>query len=152
MGGSGKTQLALELCRQMEESLDFMAVLWIDASSPYSVIQSYKMIAKKMQDDRDDCEIDSQGAFPFVQDKVQNWKRRWLIIFDDYDTPSVFRDHKVRFYIPSGRNRHVVFTSRHADSERLGHCIRVVTMSEDKSVDLLPQRSPNEEKFTKGEE
>lgn len=145
MGGSGKTQLALELCRQAEENFGFIAVLWIDASSPNSVIQSYKVIAKKIQSRENESDVDGQSAISLVQDTVQKWKRRWLIIFDNYDTPSVFRDQDIRFYVPNGKNGHILFTSRHADSERLGHCIRVATMSEDESMDLLLQRSPNED-------
>lgn len=60
MGGSGKTQLALEICQQVEENLGFMAVLWIDASSPTSVIQSYKLIAQKIQSKEDQFDTDDQ--------------------------------------------------------------------------------------------
>lgn len=150
MGGSGKTQLALELCERAQESFGFIAVLWIDASSPNSVIQSYEVIAKEIQSRKEESDIDNQRAISFVQDTVQRWKRRWLIVFDNYDTPSVFQDQDVRFYVPSGKNGHVLFTSRHGDSERLGHCIRVATMSEDESVDLLLQRSPNEDEKHEG--
>ena len=127
-----------------------MAVLWIDASSPNSVIQSYKVIAKKIQSRENESDVDGQRAVSFVQDTVQKWKRRWLIIFDNYDTPSVFRDQDIRFYIPNGKNGHILFTSRHADSERLGHCIKVATLSEDESINLLLQRSPNEDEKQEG--
>lgn len=152
MGGSGKTQLALELCQQEGENLGFMAVLWIDASSPHSVIliQSYKVIAQKISNEGGNIDIDSKNTVSFIQDTVQNWKHRWLIVFDNYDTPNAFQDQDIRFYIPSGQNGHVLFTSRHANSERLGQCIRVDTMSEDESLNLLLQRSPNEEENIEG--
>ena len=61
MGSAGKTQLALEFCRQAEELLNSRAVIWIDASSPVSVIQGYKVIAMKIlknnQDDANDEDI-----------------------------------------------------------------------------------------------
>lgn len=150
MGGSGKTQLALELCQQAEENFGFMAAVWIDASSPDSVIQSYKLIAQKITNGGFYGDIESENAISFVQDVIQKWKYRWLMVFDNYDTPNAFRDKDIRSYIPSGMNRHVLFTSRHADSERLGQCIRVATMSEDESVNLLLQRSPNEKENEEG--
>lgn len=71
-------------------------------------------------------------------------------MFDNYDTPNVFRDQDIHYYVPSGKNGHVLFTSRHEDSERLGHCIRVAAMSEDESVNLLLQRSPTEDENYEG--
>ena len=48
IGSSGKTQLALECCRRAEADLNFAAVIWIDASSPATVGQSYSAIALKV--------------------------------------------------------------------------------------------------------
>jgi hypothetical protein len=71
MGGSGKIQLALEFCRQAREGLGFMTVIWIDASSPVSVTQSYGVIARKLSgDQRDDA--DSAATISFVQDTLQD--------------------------------------------------------------------------------
>lgn len=36
MGGAGKTQVALEVCRLAKEDGRFEAVIWVDASSPKS--------------------------------------------------------------------------------------------------------------------
>ena len=34
MGGTGKTQLALEYCRCMKDEKRYRAIFWLDASSP----------------------------------------------------------------------------------------------------------------------
>jgi NB-ARC domain len=120
LGGSGKTQLALECCWHAEENLAFMATLWIDASSPMSVVESYKTIAsclsKSLPDDND-----GEATISAVKSILRNWKQRWLVVFDNYDNPLVFRTHPVNHYIPVGTYGSILFTSRHQDSRRLGH-------------------------------
>ncbi len=139
MGGSGKTQLALEFCRQAEESLGFMAVIWIDASSPVSVKQAYELIAKKISDNQPDS-VDTEAIISFVRDTLQNWDRRWLVVFDNYDNLKAFQSQGIRHYLPSGKNGRILFTSRHEDAARLGHRITVSGMSEQESINLLLQR------------
>ena len=71
MGGSGKTQLALECCRQAEEDMGFVATLWVDASSPVSIVQSYNIIARKiLKDVREDN--DSEATISLVQDTLRD--------------------------------------------------------------------------------
>ena len=48
MGGIGKTQLALEFCLRAEEARKFMTIIWINASTPVSVMQGYSIAAKKL--------------------------------------------------------------------------------------------------------
>ena len=141
MGGSGKTQLAFEFCRQAGEILNFMAVIWIDAASPVSVARAYKLIAKKISKNRQDS-TDTETTIQFVQEALRNWKRRWLVVFDNYDNPKAFQRQGIHYYIPSGNNGRILFTSRHADSKRLGYPITVSGMSDEESLDLLLQRPP----------
>ena len=152
MGGSGKTQLALEFCRQAEESLGFMAIIWIDASSPASVAQSYKIIAKSISKDRQD-DVESDVTISLVHNALRGWKERWLVVFDNYDNPKAFQSQGIRHYIPSGNSGCILFTSRHADSTRLGHSIAVSGMNDSESLSLLLQRVPlNEEEKIHGRE
>jgi tetratricopeptide (TPR) repeat protein len=152
MGGSGKTQLALEFCRQAEESLGFMAIIWIDASSPASVAQSYKIIAKNISKDRQD-DVESDATISLVHNVLRGWKQWWLVVFDNYNSPKAFQSQGIRHYIPSGNNGCILFTSRHADSTRLGHSIAVSGMNDSESLSLLLQRVPlNEEEKIHGRE
>jgi NB-ARC domain len=140
MGGSGKTQLALECCRHADENLHFMAALWIDASSPMSVVRSYKAIAslisKNPPDDKDD-----KVTVSFIKNILRDWRQRWLVVFDNYDDPAAFQNQIVNDYVPTGANGSILFTSRHQDSGRLGHLIKVSTMTEDESIELLLHKS-----------
>ena len=141
MGGSGKTQLALELCRQAKEDLGYMAVFWVNASSPVSVSQSYKAIAKKISKVQQD-DADSEDVISLVQDTLREWTHPWLFIFDNYDNPKAFQTSSVRHYIPGGKEGRILFTSRHEDSAQLGHKIEVSGMTDDESLKILLQRPP----------
>ena len=142
MGGAGKTQLALEACRQAEENGRFGAVFWVDASSPKSVIQSYKVIAQKILKNQSYMS-DAEDAIRLqVQDALREWDRKWLMVFDNYDNPQAFQDHSIRNYVPGGKSGRILFTSRHRDSTRLGHKVDASTMTENESLKLLLQRLP----------
>ena len=137
MGGSGKTQLALELCRLAEEEFHYMAVIWIRASSPASVKQSYQVAAQKLSRDRW-TETDSR-AIEYVKDTLEGWERRWLLIFDDYDNPKAFQSDNIKNYFPRSVQGSILITSRHWDSTRLGYKVDVCGMSSDESLNLLLQ-------------
>ena len=151
MGGAGKTQLALEVCRKAEQNSRFGAVIWVDASSPKSVIQSYKIIGQKLLNHQS-YNLDDEDTIRLqVQDALRNRDGQWLMIFDNYDNPRAFQSHSIRDYLPSGRNGRILFTSRHQDSARLGHSIDASTMTENESVELLLHKLPlSEDKFTHG--
>ena len=139
MGGSGKTQLALECCRRAESNSSFTAVLWIDASSPMTVAQSYSAIALKVTGGSQSV-FGIEESMAIVEGALQQQKGRWLAVLDNFDDPRSFEKHGLRHYVPKAKNGGVLFTSRNASSERLGHVIRVSGMSEDESSDLLLQR------------
>ena len=150
MGGSGKTQLALEFCRRAEKNLAFMAVVWIDALSPISVEQSFKVIAKQISKDRHE-ESNIESTVSFVQDILSAWNQKWLAVFDNYDNPRAFQSRGILSYLPTSDYGSILFTSRHADSARLGHLIEVFGMDENESLNLLLQRGPlDEEESTRG--
>ena len=148
MGGSGKTQLALEFCRQAEKDMGFVAVVWINASSPVSVMQSYKAVAKKILKNQEG-DANSENLISLIQDTLRDWKYPWLFVFDNYDNPRAFQSPSIRDYIPSGGNGRILFTSRHVDSARLGHKIEVSGMTENESLEVLLRRVPrnDEESF-----
>lgn len=145
MGGSGKTQLALECCRYAQETLQFIATLWIDASSPRSVTESYKAIAscilKNLPDNNDDMH-----AVTAVQNVLRDWKQQWLVVFDNYDDPEAFQVRSINDYIPTGVNGAILFTSRHHDTRRLGNLISVPSMTIDESLELLLHKSSSSAK------
>ena len=143
MGGSGKTQLALECCRRAEADSSFTAVIWIDASSPATIAQSYSTIALKVIGGSQSL-VDVEESMAIVEGALQQQKREKLAVLDNFDSPKDFQEHSIQHYVPKATNGSVLFTSRHASSERLGHVIRVSGMSEDESLDLLLQRPISE--------
>ena len=147
MGGAGKTQLALDICRQAEESDRFGAILWVNASSRKSVIQSYKIIAQKILKQCHNLDVEDTLRLE-VQDALQHWDRHWLMVFDNYDNPQAFEGHSIRNFVPSGKCGRIVFTSRHQDSARLGYQVDVSSMTENESLKLLLQRLPLSENET----
>ncbi len=152
MGGSGKTQLALEFCRQAQEDLGFMDVFWINASSPISVIESYKAVAKRLSKSQQD-DADSEHVISLVQDTLRAWEQPWLFVFDNYDNPKAFEPTSIHYYIPKGKQRRVLFTSRHKDSARLGYKVDVSDMTESEGLEVLLQRPPeNDEESLQAKE
>ncbi|MCJ1231793.1 hypothetical protein MMC12_008472 [Toensbergia leucococca] len=143
MGGSGKTQVALECCRRAEADSSFTAVIWIDALSPATVAQSYSTIALKIIGGTRSI-ADVKESMAIVERALQQQKGKWLAVLDNFDNPKDFQEHSIQHYIPKATNGSVLFTSRHASSERLGHVIRVSEMSDDESLDLLLQRPTSE--------
>jgi tetratricopeptide (TPR) repeat protein len=145
MGGTGKTQLAFRCCQKAKE-MGFMAALWINAASPSTVIQSYRSILHLISPGDETANNDSD-AILLARNKIERWIGRWLIVFDNYDNPRAFTSRPIREFIPLSETGHILFTSRHEDSSRLGRCISLSGMTEDESVELLlqgPASSPKE--------
>ncbi|KAI9861251.1 MAG: hypothetical protein M1813_005424 [Trichoglossum hirsutum] len=141
MGGQGKSQVALEYCRVARTSGRFQAIFWIDASSPNTVSRGFEMITAKISGaGREFNDIESKIAF--VRETLARWRSPWLMVFDNYDQPSEFKN--ITAYLPRGETGAVLFTSRHADSERLGVTIRVTQMTEDEGLEILLHQSKRE--------
>jgi tetratricopeptide (TPR) repeat protein len=138
MGGQGKTQLALEYCRLSRISETYQAIFWVDASSSNTVSRAFEAIAAKISyPGRVFNDIESKVAF--VKGTLEGWQMPWLMVFDNYDNVDEFRN--ISDYLPEGRTGTILFTSRHASSERLGSTIRLTQMTEDGSLELLLRQS-----------
>ncbi|RDL30230.1 uncharacterized protein BP5553_10508 [Venustampulla echinocandica] len=140
MGGCGKSQLALEYCRQGENKKLFSAVFWLDASSPTSIAQSFADIAHELLKPNFDI-ADEKGNIQFVLRQIKAWQFRWLLVFDNFDDPSAFGDRSIRQYFPQSGYGSILFTSRHAVAKNLGSYIEVTNMSDDEALQLLLKRS-----------
>jgi Flp pilus assembly protein TadD len=149
MGGCGKSQLALEYCRQGQNEKWFSAILWLDANSPMSIAQSFTNIANKLSKPNFDI-ADDKGNIRFVLDTIEAWKFRWLLVFDNFDDPSSFSNTNIKEYFPRGRYGSILFTSRHTEAKSLGQgfYIEVTTMSNEEALQLLLERSQAEKTST----
>jgi hypothetical protein len=138
MGGQGKTQLALEYCRVAKTSERYQAIFWIDASSPNTTSRGFETVAAKISSPRRVFD-DIESKIAFVKETLGRWEKPWLMVFDNYDQPDKFKN--ISAYFPQGQTGSILFTSRHADSKRLGVVIRLTHMTEDEGLELLLRQS-----------
>ncbi|CZR70053.1 uncharacterized protein PAC_19954 [Phialocephala subalpina] len=139
MGGSGKTQLAMKYC-QLQSDRN-VSVLWADASSERSLKQSYSVFAQIISK-----ALCLTTTFPnpdasmlYVNEYLRSSLKRWLLVFDNYDTPSEFED--IRAFIPDAAHGTIIITSRSREAARLGEDIEVNGMHEPEALELLLRRT-----------
>ena len=140
MGGCGKTQLALQYCQQSEAKRQFAGIFWVDASSPAATAQSFVTIAGIITNNTVDLK-DDEVVLQTVKSILSSWTDCWLLVFDNFDDPSAFKDRDIKEYFPHGENGAVLFTSRHGDVKRLGNTVPIAEMSESEGLELLFRQS-----------
>jgi hypothetical protein len=96
MGGQGKTQIALEYCRQSQSR--YSNIFWVNTNSEMIAVQSLERVAAEIgqvlagiNDDRTKVRVVVRG--------LAQHRERWLMVLDNYDDPSGFPD--VDQFIPS---------------------------------------------------
>ncbi|KAL9056761.1 MAG: hypothetical protein Q9162_002732 [Coniocarpon cinnabarinum] len=118
MGGTGKSQIAFELCRmgreRYQDKLD--AILWVDASSEAALRARYEEIADVVGSP-EEIPSDCNRRVEFVKGVITSFSRSWFMVFDNFDDPVTFPN--IEDYIPDSAVGSVLFTSRHADCEAL---------------------------------
>ncbi|KAI5466489.1 hypothetical protein BGZ63DRAFT_132708 [Mariannaea sp. PMI_226] len=145
LGGSGKTQIALEYAyRRIRDPA--CSVFWVDADSQATFARDYKNIARKLGLK---MEVDDQQMLQNVRDRIEH-EPRWLFILDNADDLSLFGVPRARNspksmglfeYIPKVGSGTVLWTSR--DERIVGTLvssqrgIRVVQMREEEAHNLL---------------
>jgi len=137
MGGAGKTQLALEYCRRMEDSRSLRAIFWLDASSRNTLYSSMETVSKQLLPDR---VFDSpDAAVALVKGVLSRWSERWLLVFDNLDNPEDFPD--ILGFIPAGHHGSILITSRHSGCKDLGQSIELDRMEKEEGLELLLRSS-----------
>ncbi|KAF5879411.1 putative sesquiterpene cyclase protein [Botrytis fragariae] len=143
LGGQGKTQIALEYCHISRNK--FKAVFWVDASSESSVIRSFETIYARIKGPGNDCGS-GDTKLDFVKNAIRTWNFRWLITFDNYDTPDTL---SLEDYIPHSVHGSVLVTTRHKDVDALvedtAAAIELLGLPDKEALQLLYQQSGTEE-------
>lgn len=154
MGGCGKSQLALDFCQRTQLEGHFTAIFWVDVSSPNTITQGYATIAQSISKaDVNVNPLDSEANIRLVKNTVSAWNTPWLLVFDNFDEPKAFSHNPIKDYFPQGNQGLIIFTSRHADSERLGYSITLSDMMEEEASELLfrsSKREKNDKNVAKG--
>ncbi len=120
-GGTGKSQLALEIAYRIKEKDKACSVFWIDASHINSVYQAYASIAQKLkvpgwEDERAD-------AMQLVKLHLSgDYAKRWLLIFDNVDSlafedagPFTPQSSSLINHLPQSELGSVIFTTTNSD-------------------------------------
>jgi hypothetical protein len=116
-GGTGKSQLALEVAHRTKQNNKNCAIFWIDASEKDSIYQSYASVAQKLS--IPGWEDDQADMSQVVQHCVAELsERQCLLIFDNaYDTllrsSSLSTSEATHFadYLPQSTLCSVIFTT-----------------------------------------
>ena len=137
MGGTGKTQLALEYCRRMKDSGNLRGIFWLDASSREGLYRAMEMIAKRLMPGR---VLDNpHTSASVVRDTLSSWSDPWLMVFDNLDNPDELNG--IQKFFPDSPRGSILVTSRCAGSKELGQFIEVDCMELEEGLELL-LRSP----------
>lgn len=150
MGGAGKTQIALRCCEILSQDEAVRSLLWIDASSNYSIAKSFADIAEslipKSRSVRSELG-DKQNLVHNIGNTVQVVLKyiqrhpRWALVFDNFDHTDRIKPagklHSIRDYWPQNARGAVLILSRNREHERLGREFDIGRMSENECVQVL---------------
>ncbi|XXH00163.1 hypothetical protein Hte_006505 [Hypoxylon texense] len=147
LGGTGKTQLMLQ--HAYSERRQYGVVLWIDATTEDAVASTYKVAASLLglvpppfervvstssSVDRYSPGLEANVAA--VKRELQRRSRPWLMLFDGADGLATIQ--KLRNYIPSAPNGHVLISSRRKQARHIGrHFLKVEGLPIDSARSLL---------------
>ncbi|KAI6777518.1 uncharacterized protein J7T54_004139, partial [Emericellopsis cladophorae] len=93
LGGSGKTQIALDYAYRRCDADDGCCVFWVHADSEATFIADYKTIGRKLGVDK---RLDRSDLLDAVRSAIEG-QQKWLMIFDNADDLRMFRtDKKIR--------------------------------------------------------
>lgn len=132
MGGQGKTQMALEYCRQSKRDLKFNGIFWVDASDESLASRTFAEIARKLSPEH--MFADDESRVRFVKDALESWTLRWLLIFDNYDDPT---SYAIQRFFPASSLGHVFITTRSPALSPLGQFVELHGMTLEESKRLL---------------
>lgn len=135
LGGQGKTQIALEICRRAKAN-GVEAIFWVDASSAHTVKKSFKTIAEATKGPHEHVPDD---VTEMILSKFGNCPKSWIMVFDNYDDIRGFDD--IGDLIPSAANGCVLVTSRNTESSQLASTadcsVELLGLSEKDALEVL---------------
>lgn len=153
LGGMGKTQLALAYEKRHRE--EYSAAFWINSKDVNTLQQGYVAAAKRIYRDHPlliDFKAAAEGSdLAEAMETVRRWlnhpkNTRWLIIYDNYDTPILpGRDDpgtfNIRSFLPEVDHGAILITTRSSQLE-LGSPIAVKKLQDIKqSLEILSHAS-----------
>jgi hypothetical protein len=124
LGGIGKTQLALAYAQRHED--EYSAVFWVNSKSEDSLKQGYAVTAKRIYRDHPSLvylkAVTEGSDLDEAAEAVKRWlssagNNRWLVIFDNYDTPKLPGHNEpgtfdIRPFLPEANHGAILITTR----------------------------------------
>ncbi|PCD20349.1 hypothetical protein AU210_016216 [Fusarium oxysporum f. sp. radicis-cucumerinum] len=119
LGGSGKTQIALDYAYRRCDADDDCCVFWVHADSEATFLADYKTIGKKLGVDE---RLDGRDLLDAVCNEIEA-RPKWLMILDNADNLRLFgvgqtkgegMDENLHKYVPCMSQGTVLWTSRDA--------------------------------------
>lgn len=137
LGGIGKTQLSIAYAKRHKDS--YSAIFWLNAKDENSLKQSFAKVARQILREHpstgnqlknvDMTETLDEGVYT-----VKAWlslpdNTRWLIIYDNYDTPSLPGDSDpaavdIREFFPESYQGSIIITTR-SSQVKFGHTLHI---------------------------
>ncbi|WP_217567449.1 FxSxx-COOH system tetratricopeptide repeat protein [Streptomyces sp. GbtcB7] len=133
MGGVGKTQMAIEYAYRHQSEYDI--VWWIPAERPGQIGQALVELAQRLGLG---TSAEANIAGPAVREALREGRpySRWLLIFDNADSPE-----RVRDYFPTGGSGTILVTSRNRRWSVVGPSLEVDVFTREESKELLRRSS-----------
>jgi hypothetical protein len=153
LGGMGKTQLALEYAQRHRQ--EYSAVFWVDSKSEETLKQGYAVAVDRIYREHPSLvylKTVAEGSnLDEAAEAVKRWlssagNDRWLVIFDNYDTPKLPGHDEpgtfdIRPRLPRAHQGAVLITTRSSQLQ-LGRPVAVRKLQDIKhSLEILAQTS-----------
>jgi ATP/maltotriose-dependent transcriptional regulator MalT len=106
MGGQGKSQIALEYCRQSRST--YSQIFWVNASSEATAVQSIERVAAEIGQPLTGIG-DNQAKIRLAVQALARQNQRWLMVLDNYDDPDHFAT--IDRFIPSCQSHPFVWNT-----------------------------------------
>ncbi|KAF4631143.1 hypothetical protein G7Y89_g6995 [Cudoniella acicularis] len=132
LGGQGKSQIALKYCQKSKES--HQGIFWINASSEITTREAFERIATVLDGKSPTGLGDLDQKIQHILRTLERWETRWILVFDNYDSPEVF---DVRSFFPRSGPGEILITSRNQNLGRFGERLEVPAMTSDEGLKLL---------------
>ncbi|EUC50143.1 hypothetical protein COCMIDRAFT_82712 [Bipolaris oryzae ATCC 44560] len=161
LGGTGKSQLALELAYRVREEIKTCSVFWLDASNTDSLERSYESIAQRLNiPGWDDEKVDAKQLVKSHLEKEDT--AHCLLIFDNLEDITLRAggissagEVGLTAYLPQSTRCHVVFTTTESSlaEQMASHAlIELQELTPDAAKEMLKNYLNKDKKFDSTEE
>jgi hypothetical protein len=153
LGGMGKTQLALAYAQRHRDK--YSAVFWVNSKSEDTLKQGYAVAARRICHEHPSLvhlkAVAAGSNLDEAAEAVKRWlssvgNDRWLVIFDNYDTPKLPGHNEsgtfdIRPFLPEAHHGAVLITTRSSQLP-LGRPVALKKLQDiEHSLEILSQTS-----------